>query len=144
MSAYPGYTYTGTWINWSRGPAFGATLTLTSRSASYLNSSLGVFITLVGTQFWTILSFAIHQLNADLKSDALQRQSQIILRNTGTAAGAAWSFICLPFYWRNRKASGFSKLFPPWKPLIRSWLTALPALLTFAFFAAAGILSSQI
>lgn len=143
MSTLSDYVYTGVWINWSQGSLLGSTLTLSSQQAGYLSSALGVFVTLVGSQAWVVLSYIIHQMNAKESSDGLKRQQQIILRNSGSAAGVVWQLICLPFAWR-RSGPNPSKIFPPSHYLGRSVLPLLPALITFVAFSAAGVFSSQI
>jgi hypothetical protein len=41
-TSYP--VYLGTWINWSRGPVFGATLTLTRNDANLLIAFVAFFV----------------------------------------------------------------------------------------------------
>lgn len=54
--------YTGIWINWSKGPILGATLTTTSKDGFLLASFLALFVRMVGSHFWSVLCFVIHQL----------------------------------------------------------------------------------
>jgi hypothetical protein len=137
MSTDPGQIYVGSWVNWSYGPVLGATLTLTAQNGAYLVSFLGVFITFVGTQFWTICSFLFHQLNAKPTADGFQRQQQIILRNTGSAAGATLALFKLPFAWRPIKSKHLVNL-PRAQYLLQSWAFAVPAGLIFVLFGAAA------
>lgn len=136
--------YTGSWIDYSHGRIFGATITLTSRDGALLVAGLSIFLLVVGTQFWTIIRFVIHQLNTTKRlSDAVHCQHQVIFRNSSSSTGAALELITLPFSWRrdpNRKLR--SK--PFWRILIRSWGWALVPIVNFAAWAAAGLLSSEI
>lgn len=143
MSTLSDYVYKGVWTNWSQGSILGSTLTLSSQHAGYLSSALGVFVTLVGSQAWVILSYIIHQINASDSSDGLKRQQQVILRNSGSSAGTVWQLICLPFAWRH-SGPKTKKILPPSGYLGRNLLLLLPALVTFIAFSAAGVLSSQI
>lgn len=143
MSTFSDHVYKGFWTNWSQGRVFGPTLTLSTQHAAYLSSALGVFVTLVGSQAWVILSYIIHQARAEQSYDGLQRQQQVILRNSGSSAGAAWELICLPLAWR--QSGPHSKTHSPVsKYLGRSLPLLLSALLTFVAFSAAGVLSAQI
>lgn len=133
--------YTGTWTSYSRGLATGATITLTSRNASLLVAALSIFLIVVGSQFWTILSFAIHQVNATNKAtDALHCQHQVIFRNAGTAIGAARELFVLPFPWH--RGQPMSKAFS--MNVLRSWAWAFLAFTNFCVWAAAGLFSSSI
>src|SRR5277367_4316988 len=60
--------YTGFWINWSKGPILGATLTTTSQDGFLLVSFLALFVRMVGGHFWSVLCFVMHQLKSDLGS----------------------------------------------------------------------------
>lgn len=85
------------------------------------------------------------------KVDALHCQIQVILRNTGSAGGAWWEFLQLPFSWRRKptgaQADGRQFWHAPkrriWIILIRSWALSLLGLLVFGGFAAAGVFSSE-
>ena len=92
MSAVVGsYTYTGPWINWSRGAVSGSTITLTQRDGGLLTAFLGIFVTSSGATFWRILSFAIHQCRTkEGPKDGIHHQQQVILHNSSTATAAAW------------------------------------------------------
>ncbi|KIW84087.1 hypothetical protein Z517_03333 [Fonsecaea pedrosoi CBS 271.37] len=145
MSSDPGHIYTGSWVNYSKGPITGGTLTLSSSHGAFLVAFLGVFITLVGSQFWVLVSFTLHQLSCTKTYDGLKKQHQVILRNSGTSAGAAYELLLLPFNWKPKKGQlktlDGSRL---WPFLKRSWLLSLVPLFSFGLFAGAGVLSSQV
>ncbi|OQV03334.1 hypothetical protein CLAIMM_08386 [Cladophialophora immunda] len=145
MSTEPGRIYTGSWVNHSKGSVTGATLTLSSSHGAFLVAFLGVFITLVGSQFWVLFSFALHQLNCTKTYDGLKKQHQIILRNSGTSAGAAYELLLLPFsWWRRKDPTEHVENTCLWPFLRRSWILSLAPLLSFGLFAGAGVLSSQV
>jgi hypothetical protein len=142
------YTYTGPWINYSHGSVKGATVTLTQRDGVLLTAFSSAFVVFVGGRFWSICSFFTYEAMASKnKVDALHRQIQVILRNTGSAGGAWWEFLQLPFSWRRKptgaQADGRQFWHAPkrriWIILIRSWALSLLGLLVFGGFAAAGV-----
>jgi hypothetical protein len=76
--------YTGMWVDYSNGRITGATITLTARNGSILVAALSIFLVLVGSQFWSILTFDIHWMNAtDKITDILHFQHQATFRNGG-------------------------------------------------------------
>ncbi|KAI0157702.1 hypothetical protein GGR57DRAFT_510667 [Xylariaceae sp. FL1272] len=80
---YP--VHLGTWTNWSRGPVFGQTLTLTRREGDLLIAFTALFVALVSNRGWRIMSFALHHFNArTTPQGAVYHQYQAILRNSDT------------------------------------------------------------
>lgn len=134
----------GPWIDYSRGSVLGATITLAAREGAFLVAALSIFLTFVGSQFWTILSFVIHQLNTTKKAtDALHCQHQVVFRNSGTSLGAARELFSLSFSWRRPPDRKFwSK--PFWSLLGRSWAWAFVAAANFGAWAAASLFSSEV
>lgn len=128
--------YTGFWTNWSNGAIRGATLTLSQSHGGVLIAFLAMFVSFIGGVFWTIISFAIHQINTTEPSqrrDALHYQRQITLRNEGPAS-AAWNFVKL---WKaHRKTTSW--------PALRLLPCALLASLTLLLFYVSGIFTSYI
>jgi hypothetical protein len=93
--------YTGLWINHSKSTFLGATLTLTDRDAAFLLALLAVVVTTAGHSFWRILSYTTHQIRSSRgPNDAIFYQQQAVLKNSGSALGAAWNFIRVSFAWR--------------------------------------------
>ncbi len=111
--------YTGPWMDWARGSASGMTITLRAQHGQLLTAFLGIFVTVVGSQSWTIISFIIHQCRAKpTLGDAQYQQVQATLRNQGTALGAAWQLAQLWIPWRT--ASSLPRSFlavGPWMVL---------------------------
>ena len=58
------YVHTGPWINWSRGPILGSTITLSERDGDLFIAFLGIFVTAAGAACWKIMSFVMHQLRS--------------------------------------------------------------------------------
>ena len=129
------YVYRGVWVNWSRGPIFGWTLSLTTTEAQMLAAFLAVFVTATGTQAWKIVSFILHQLRAaQIPGDGRHQQAQVILRNTGSALGASWEFLNLGWPWRKTASSAFPRVL----------LLALIAVLHATCWGLAGVFSSRV
>ncbi|EXL65618.1 hypothetical protein FOPG_18163 [Fusarium oxysporum f. sp. conglutinans race 2 54008] len=133
--------YTGMWVDYSNGRITGATITLTARNGSILVAALSIFLVLVGSQFWSILTFDIHQMNAtDKITDILHFQHQATFRNAGTSIGATRELLVLPFPWRRRQTGprDFSVT------IVRSWAWALLALTNFCVWSTIGPFSCAI
>lgn len=125
----------GPWINWSKGLVHGATLTLSEGSGGLLTAFLAIYVGLVGGCFWTILCYVFHRSRLSHRiKDVLYHQQQVILRNNGGPASAAWEFLRLGWCWRELAR----------KPIIRSLPLALAALLNLAFFGVASVFSSEV
>ncbi|KAI9668603.1 MAG: hypothetical protein M1831_001042 [Alyxoria varia] len=93
--------YTGTWVNWSKGPIFGSQITLNAQSAQVLSSFLGIYVTYVGVQLWQILSFALHQRRSkEHPVNAWHHQSQLVFRNITSPWSAAKVFAEQLWAWR--------------------------------------------
>ncbi|KAF2004638.1 hypothetical protein P154DRAFT_484672 [Amniculicola lignicola CBS 123094] len=127
--------YNGFWVNWDHGRTRGATLTLPTWKGLVLVSFLTLFVTVAGACFWRVVCFILHQFRSTTVSrDGLFHQQQAILRNSITAPNALWSLIWSSWRWRGRVKSPFWNTFP------LLFVTGLH----IAFFAAAGLLASQV
>ncbi|WJG34852.1 uncharacterized protein FOBCDRAFT_248471 [Fusarium oxysporum Fo47] len=133
--------YTGMWVDYSNGRITGATITLTARNGSILVAALSIFLVLVGSQFWSILTFDIHWMNTtDKITDILHFQHQATFRNAGTSIGATRELLALPFPWRRRQTGprDFSVT------ILRSRAWALLALTNFCVWSTVGPFSCAI
>ncbi|KAL8932888.1 MAG: hypothetical protein Q9211_006072 [Gyalolechia sp. 1 TL-2023] len=129
--------YTGPWINWSRGYVLGSTITLSQRNGSLLTAFLGIFVTAAGTACWRILSFLVHQYQAkQVLNDAVHHQQQVILRNSGTPAEAAWQMTQLAWHWR--------KMANKPKSVLRSLPVVILAVCNMLLFSIAGVFSAEV
>ena len=129
------YIYNGVWVNWSRGPILGWTLTLAFKQAQLLTAFLAVYVTVAGSQFWKILSYLIHQSRAaPTPGDGRHQQVQAILRNTGTPLSASWELMKLGRPWRKVAPSGFG-------PIL---ILALIGVFHSAGWGLAGVFSSSV
>lgn len=128
--------YTGVWSNWSKGPIYGATLTIHEREAGLLGAFLAIYVSFVGGQFWRILCYGMHQIRAGKPTRHVDahRQTQVLLRNSEGAGGGFWEFAVLPLRWKGRKR----------KPVVQCIIFALMALLNLSAFAVASIFSSEV
>ncbi|RVX69850.1 hypothetical protein B0A52_05684 [Exophiala mesophila] len=136
MSSLTGaHIFTGAWVDWSRGAVLGSTLTLSSRWASVLTAFLALFVTIVSSCLWRILSYTIHQLSSTSQArDGLHHQHQLIFRNSTSPAEATKSFTETAWHWRRAGR----------KPWSRSLPLAILALLFMIAFSAASILTGLI
>ncbi|KAL9110933.1 MAG: hypothetical protein Q9227_004548 [Pyrenula ochraceoflavens] len=127
--------YLGVWTNWSRGRILGATLTTTHRNGALLTAFLAIFVTFVGTSFWRIASFALHQsLSSPKPRDGLYHQIQAILRNSGDGITSFTRLLQLLWAWRRHAHHSFYRIAP---------LAVITAACTAAF-AVASIFSARI
>lgn len=101
--------YLGAWINWSRGPILGSTLTLKRSDGDLVIAFTAFFLTFVATRFWRLLCFMFHRLYSTSEpEDALYHQRQAILRNAATAEEAFRLFVML--VWTSRQSRRWFRL----------------------------------
>lgn len=125
--------YTGVWTNWSHGPIAGITLTLTHKNGALLTAFLGSFITYVGTNFWRIMSFILHQLySSDTPSNGHYHQTQAILRNSEDSIVSLSRFIKISWAWRTQR------------PFYRSIPLLTITILSIVAFAAASTFAAKV
>ena len=106
--------YLGLWTNWSRGPVFGATLTLGRREGTLLISFTAFFITIVASRFWRIMCSILHRKFSVVEHrDALHYQRQAIFRNSSSSGSGLWSLIQISWTWRKIAQNNLSRTFPP-------------------------------
>lgn len=103
----------GLWTNWSRGPIFGATLTLTQSNANLLIAFVSFFVTYVGTRFWRVACLVLHFVySSRAPGDGLYHQRQAILRNASTAEDGLYTMLCLGRVWRKVGRRTWSRILP--------------------------------
>lgn len=126
------HIYTGAWTNYAKGRVHGATITLSQRDGGLLTSFIAAFVSYVGTRFWQILAFAIHQLSAKRQPrDALHLQRQVIWRNTSDPGDAAWSFYEQAKAWRSTAHRALWRTVP-WMLFAGLYMAAFAALATLS------------
>jgi hypothetical protein len=102
---------------------------------------LSTFIGLVGTAFWAIIAFVVHQLRArDTANDGVFFQHQIIYRNQGTALGALTDLCLVCWNWRKKKSTGRRVSGLKQRTVYRS----LPPIIIFLAFTATGVFVSEV
>ncbi|KAM7193957.1 hypothetical protein V8F33_007463 [Rhypophila sp. PSN 637] len=133
-SQYP--VYMGSWVNWSRGRVFGATLTMTRHSGNLLIAFTALFVAFVSSRFWRIACFTLHRrFSSSEARDALHHQRQAILRNSWSPEVSVWTLGKLLLAWRRSSAK---------RPFARILPVLAGALICVCAFALAGGFSSQI
>lgn len=127
--------YTGSWVNWARGPILGSTITFTHTSGAYLVAFLAIFVRVVGTHVWEITCYVLFRLRTTSKpTDGLAQQHQAVLRNTGSDISSIWQIAQLAHYWRTKTTSSMRRSF--------GLLTV--ATVHLAVMTAAGVFSSRV
>lgn len=127
--------YIGIWTNWSQGRITGTTLTVTHRDGTLLTAFLAMFVTFVGTSFWRIASFSLHQfLSSSASEDGLYHQTQAILRNSSNGTTGLIRLIYLLSAWRLKATRPLRRIIP-----LISTITIITAA-----FAVASLFSAKI
>lgn len=104
------YVHEGFWTNWSKSRVTGFTLTLCPTHGTLVTNAVALFVTVAGSQLWTIMRFTLHQVRASRQPTnclQLHNQQQLILRNAPTdlatvplmmkLAWASWKSTRRPF-----------------------------------------------
>ena len=130
--------HTGFWIDRSRGPVYGATLTIIDSHATVLLAFLAVLVTFTGTRSWKFWRFILHFTLQTPKIDPWETpfhrlRDLVLLRNSETAGSTLWTLIFPP-----QSKTKFKK---------RGWMATLSfgsfAAAHLLVFIAAGILTSR-
>ncbi|KAL1641683.1 hypothetical protein SLS58_005961 [Diplodia intermedia] len=125
--------YLGTWTDWSRGPVFGATLTLTRENGTLLIAFIALFVTIVSTSFWRLSCFAFHHFySSESARDGLHHQRQAILRNSANSTSGIASLFQLLLAWREIAKRPYRRILP---------LLLLSSLILTGFAACSGFSS---
>ena len=126
---------TGFWHDYSSDGVLSSTWTVKVTMGSIIISALATFIALLGSRFWAIIAFVIHQWRStDEAKDGLHHQHQLLYRNGSSHLATAWEFIRLSVAWRRRAPHN----------LRRTLLSVVAPLLCFGLFATAGIFSARV
>lgn len=100
--------YTGYWVDQTKGPILGGTLTYSSSWGSQLITGATILVQIMGSAFWLVVAFCIHQwMTRDETRDEFQAQRLVLLRNSSPASnilglfemGQAWHKR-IPHAWR--------------------------------------------
>ena len=134
MSTADLQVYTGVWTNWTHGAVYGLTLTLTKRTGPIFVASLAMYVQVVGSHFWQLLSFIIFRMRFRDPTDGLHLQHEAILRNTSSGVTALMQIMATGWAWRGRAQHSMH----------RSFSYSLPALFSVLAFATAGFFSSWV
>lgn len=108
------YVYRGLWVDHSKGPVLGQTITTDTRTSTIVIALLAVLSSLGATHLWYILLFLYHQLRANGKpADGLYRQQQAVLRSLPPPSALAVETTKLWWAWRNKGQKIFLRCFIP-------------------------------
>ena len=110
---YSSGVHLGLWTNWSRGPVFGSTLTLTQSNSNLLIAFVAFFVTYVGTRFWRVACLVLHFIySSPAPRDGLYHQRQAILRNTSNAEDGLYTIVRLGWIWRRIARQTWRRILP--------------------------------
>lgn len=127
--------YSGFWVDHSRHPVLGATITLKADWGQNLISAAAIVVQTIGIAMWTDLAYAIHQKRSTVgPRDEFEAQLNVIFRNCVSADEAARDVFPLGRTWNGRKKE-------VWKTA--GWLSGLSAMV-YVGFLVAGIFVGQI
>ena len=122
-------------MNWTKGPIYGGTITLTLRDGSIIVSFFALFVRLVGSHLWSIFCYLLHQWRSKQGSrDAFHHQHQALLRNSSSAATTVWLWLKVGWAWRSET----------FHPMLHSLAFVAMGILYIATFGIAGLFSSRI
>ncbi|ETN37646.1 uncharacterized protein HMPREF1541_07269 [Cyphellophora europaea CBS 101466] len=119
--------HTGFWINRSRDPILGATLTLKSEYGAVIVALSAILVGVASTCVFEIICFVWHQLRARKPNTTMVwRQQQVTLRNTIPPVAVIWDLLSTG--WKSRASS-----YTSWtKNLFSATLVAFYLAATFA------------
>ena len=125
----------GPWMNWTKGPIHGGTITLPLRDGTILVSFFALFVRLVGSHLWSIFCYLLHQWRSKQGNrDAFHHQHQALLRNSSSVTTTLWLWLKVGWAWRSET----------FHPMLRSLAFVAMAILHIAAFGIAGLFSSRI
>lgn len=134
MAALPSdRVHQGFWIDATRVPVFGATITTTSSNANLVVAVLSVLVAIAGSHLWDLIAFIRFYIGfSDLRRSALHHQVQILARNITSPGAFLLEVARVGWSWRRGK------------PLLSLAIMGALALVCSAGFLTAGIFVSQI
>ena len=125
----------GPWINWTKGPIHGGTVTLPLRDGNILVAFFALFVRLVGSHLWSIFCYLLHQWRSKQGNrDAFHHQHQALIRNSSSVTTTLWLWLKVGWAWRSET----------FHPMLRSLAFVAMAILHIAAFGIAGLFSSRI
>ena len=129
----PNRVHEGFWIDYTKGPVLGATITCTSSNANLVIAVLSVLVTFAGSHLWDLIAFIRYWrgVSNDRRS-ALHHQVQILARNITSPGSFLLEVAKVGWTWPRRGA------------LASLSIEVASALLCSAGFLTASIFVSQI
>ena len=127
--------YVGSWIDYTKGPILGATLTLTYRDGAFMVAFLALFVRMAGSHLCGIFCYITHQWRSNRRSyDVLHHQQQAKLRKSSSVSNALWLWLKIGWSWRSNTRYSF------WRSLI----LISAAIVHIATFGITGVFSSHV
>ena len=97
------YVYRGFWVNHSKGPVMGRTITTDASTAVIVTALVAIISTLGIAHLWNLLIFFYHQICATGEPmDPLLKQQQVLFRTLPTPASLTMAQIKLWWVWRRK------------------------------------------
>jgi hypothetical protein len=129
MAALPSNrVYKGFWIDNTRDPVFGATITTSSSDANLIIAVLSVLVTFAGAHLWDLISFIRFWRGVSgPRRSPIHHQLQVLLRNITSPGAFLLQATSVGWSWRQRGA-----------------LSRLATMATLAIFCSAGFLIAGI
>ena len=98
------------WMNHSMDGFSGLTVTVPAASGVLVISALTLLVRMSGEAAWKIMAYLLHHLRSSTEAeDALTRQLQVYLRNSGTAFGSALDLSMIGWAWKGRPHHGMRR-----------------------------------
>src|ERR1700749_2022476 len=92
----------GFWIDYTRGPVLGATITTSSSDANLIIAVLSVLVTFTGSHLWDLIAFIRFWAGvSNQPRKALHHQLQILLRNITSPGTFLLEVTLVGWSWRN-------------------------------------------
>ncbi|KAJ4359468.1 uncharacterized protein N0V89_000022 [Didymosphaeria variabile] len=125
----------GFWVDNSRGPVMGQTITTTTKTGNLVVALMAVLTTLGTSQLWSLVIFGYHQMRVNARpKDGLLMQQQALMRTLPAPFTMLADWLKLWWVWRKRVDRALS----------RSLLLIMLAILFAAVTIVVGIFSSYL
>jgi hypothetical protein len=98
------------WVNYSTNVFSGTTITVPEASGIPIISALTLLVRMAGEGAWKITAFMLHHLRSGIEpEDALSRQLQVYLRNSGTSFGSVLDLSMIGWAWKGKEHKGIKR-----------------------------------
>ena len=105
------------------------------RDGTLLVAFLALYVRMAGSQLWSLLCFALHQMRSTRSpQDGLHHQQQVLLRNSTSQNQTLLELLKISWFWRKNAKQAPSRCLP----------LVFLAVMHSIFFALAGLFSSRV